>query len=567
MVFYYAIRGGQCLNDSKHITLSSDDIICYVGRDKHENEHLIKYGWPGDIWYVLHRQWPSYLLPKCRFLTTFAPLILILLFGRFHVEGLSSAHVYFRLRNTDTVSSIPVDDLPPDSVYDMMQICKNNSIAGCKLSSCKMVYTPHSNLKKTFDMESGAVTYHNTKLCRYQRCDKDRQRVKELEKTKSKDIDVNYYEEMKANERRIIERKKRQRKGGDGLYDPLQEDIKSTQQKATRQGDKESGLDSGLAALEGLSFAPVSKSAAQPEETDGGMDDAAEPDEPQWVQDEQSRALEPSDDVRFLRERGYPAKEAAVACNSNKSRVSALRKLYNPECVDASSSDIPEEVTVARQEEKEVLLAMFGEDETATFGDIDNENSLDVVLPITAYEPPDRYEVPPPLMLEVYVDNDIAPRYPSEPPVLALVGGGFSEEHLRELTDRVKAEATEKAADEPGEPQIFNLLTFVGEAAEQIVEEETAELEAAKKKRLEEQREAAAKQREAEAEKRKKDPASVGSAAFANDAERRAYAKDVVAAGAYSKPGGGNDGAKKNAPRKKYDTGVSDQSLINDLFG
>ena len=206
MVFYYAIRGGQCLNDSKHITLSSDDIICYVGRDKHENEHLIKYGWPGDIWYVLHRQWPSYLLPKCRFLTTFAPLILILLFGRFHVEGLSSAHVYFRLRNTDTVSSIPVDDLPPDSVYDMMQICKNNSIAGCKLSSCKMVYTPHSNLKKTFDMESGAVTYHNTKLCRYQRCDKDRQRVKELEKTKSKDIDVNYYEEMKANERRIIER-------------------------------------------------------------------------------------------------------------------------------------------------------------------------------------------------------------------------------------------------------------------------------------------------------------------------------------------------------------------------
>ena len=534
MVFYYSIRGGQCLNDSKDITLSSDDIICYVGRDKHENEHLIKYGWPGDCW--------------------------------FHVDGLSSAHVYFRLRNTDIVSSIPVDDLPPDSVYDMMQICKNNSIAGCKLSSCKMVYTPHSNLKKTFEMESGAVTYHSTKLCRYQRCDKDRQRVKELEKTKSKDVDVNYYEEMKANERRIVERKKRQRKGGDGLYDPLQEDIKATQQKATRQGDNESGLDSGLAALEGLSFAPVAKSAAQPEETDGGMDNAADPDEPQWVQDEQSRALEPSDDVRFLRERGYPAKEAAVACNTIKSRVLALRKLYNPEYVDASSSDIPEEITMARQEEKEVLLAMFGEDEMATFGDIDNENCLDAALPITAYEPPDRYEEPPPLMLEVYVDNGIAPMYPNEPPALALVGGGFSEGHLRELTDRVKAEAAEKGADEPGEPQIFNLLTFVGEAADQIVEDETAELEAAKKKRLEEQRAAATKQREADAEKRQKDPALVGSAAFANDAERRAYAKDIVAAGTYGKPDG-NDGAKKNAPRKKYHTGVSDQSLINDLFG
>merc|ERR1712070_93900 len=107
-------------------------------------------------------------------------------------------------------------------------------------------------------------------------------------------------------------------------------------------------------------------------------------------------------------------------------------------------------------------------------------------------------------MLEVYVDNGIASMYPNEPPVLALVGGGFSEEHLRELTDRVKAEAAEKVADEPGEPQIFNLLTFVVEAADQIVEDETAELEAAKKKRLEEQRAAATKQREADAEKRQK---------------------------------------------------------------
>ena len=34
---------------NSHITLSSSDIICYVGRDKHENEYLIKYGWPGDM--------------------------------------------------------------------------------------------------------------------------------------------------------------------------------------------------------------------------------------------------------------------------------------------------------------------------------------------------------------------------------------------------------------------------------------------------------------------------------------------------------------------------------------
>jgi hypothetical protein len=42
-----------------------------------------------------------------------------------------------------------MDDLPVKSVYGMMQIVKQNSISGCKLASTKIVYTPHSNLKKT----------------------------------------------------------------------------------------------------------------------------------------------------------------------------------------------------------------------------------------------------------------------------------------------------------------------------------------------------------------------------------------------------------------------------------
>ena len=50
MVFYYEIRGGQCRGNHSHITLDGKrDVTCYVGRDKHENEFLIKYGWPGDV--------------------------------------------------------------------------------------------------------------------------------------------------------------------------------------------------------------------------------------------------------------------------------------------------------------------------------------------------------------------------------------------------------------------------------------------------------------------------------------------------------------------------------------
>ncbi|EGR31345.1 coiled-coil domain protein [Ichthyophthirius multifiliis] len=45
---------------------SSDGHIIYMGKDKYENEDLIKYGWDEDIW--------------------------------FHVDDLSSAHVYLRLK-------------------------------------------------------------------------------------------------------------------------------------------------------------------------------------------------------------------------------------------------------------------------------------------------------------------------------------------------------------------------------------------------------------------------------------------------------------------------------------
>jgi len=38
MVFFYKIRGGPCKGDLNHITLRTEDIVCYVGRDKHENE-------------------------------------------------------------------------------------------------------------------------------------------------------------------------------------------------------------------------------------------------------------------------------------------------------------------------------------------------------------------------------------------------------------------------------------------------------------------------------------------------------------------------------------------------
>eukprot|EP00956_Cyclotella_meneghiniana_P024493 scaffold49246_cov37-Cyclotella_meneghiniana.AAC.1 len=413
---------------------------------------------------------------------------------------------------------------------------------------------------------------------------------------------------MKDNERRIIERRKllmrKQRElmmqsqsseshvgsnhhdnaGGvndNMMYDPILDDLKSAKLKGSRQGDDASGLDAGLEALEGISFGSSSKTSTNGIYQENGSTTTDK--RPLWVQEEELRQREPLKNVRFLRERGYTSSEATVACggigNNNSSAASkmyALKQLYNSSSSNetvASSSDeriveVPEDIVQARIEEKEVLVSMFGfaddDDEAAArFSNLEDENALDVVLPVTAYVPPGRYDFPPPLMLEVYVDNNIAPLYPNEPPVLAVVGGGLPEARLKELTRRIQKEALDRAKDELCEPQIFNLLAFVGEAAEIIVQEETAELEEEQKRILETEKAAAAEARK-EAQKRHQS----SEAKFTSEAERRAFAKEVAAKAATGKPVSKDDDEKKKTGASKYyaGSGVNDRDLCKDLF-
>lgn len=109
MVFYYKTR-----DSSYHV---------YVGKDKYENEQLIQHGWENDVW--------------------------------FHVDKLSSAHVYLRLKDGETIDSIPEGVLE-----DCAQLVKHNSIEGNKIGNVAVVYTYWSNLKKTGDMDVGQVSFH-----------------------------------------------------------------------------------------------------------------------------------------------------------------------------------------------------------------------------------------------------------------------------------------------------------------------------------------------------------------------------------------------------------------------
>lgn len=107
-------------------TVAGTKYTIYMGLDKHENEDLIKYGWPEDVW--------------------------------FHVDKVSSAHVYLRLQTGQTIN-----DVPPEVVSDCAQLVKANSIHGNKMNNVQIVYTPWANLKKTGDMAVGQVGFYRQK--------------------------------------------------------------------------------------------------------------------------------------------------------------------------------------------------------------------------------------------------------------------------------------------------------------------------------------------------------------------------------------------------------------------
>ncbi|KAI0823967.1 cytoplasmic protein [Trametes gibbosa] len=100
--------------------------VIYMGKDKHENEDLIKYAWPQDVW--------------------------------FHVDKLSSAHVYLRMPD-----GMSWEAIPETLLTDCAQLVKANSIEGNKKDNISIIYTPGDNLKKTGDMAIGQVSFHNDK--------------------------------------------------------------------------------------------------------------------------------------------------------------------------------------------------------------------------------------------------------------------------------------------------------------------------------------------------------------------------------------------------------------------
>lgn len=170
MVFYY-----KTSDPSYHV---------YVGKDKYENEQLIAHGWENDVW--------------------------------FHVDKLSSAHVYLRLKDGETIESIPEEVL-----QDCVQLVKHNSIEGNKMGNVAVVYTYWTNLRKTGDMDVGQVSFHNVKAVRRVVVEKRiNEIVNRLNKTKTEafpDLAAQKVARAKELHRRAREAKRKQEEADKAL--------------------------------------------------------------------------------------------------------------------------------------------------------------------------------------------------------------------------------------------------------------------------------------------------------------------------------------------------------------
>mmetsp|Transcript_30830 Transcript_30830/g.72703 ORF Transcript_30830/g.72703 Transcript_30830/m.72703 type:complete len:233 (-) Transcript_30830:520-1218(-) len=173
MVYHFTAEYESASSTEQYPEFQTFDL--YMGKNQSENELLIKYGHPEDVW--------------------------------FHVDDLSSAHVYFRMK-----PGMTMDDIPEEAILDCATMVKANSIAGCKKSEVSVVYTRWKNLKKTHGMADGQVGYHRPDNVRRIRVKKDNFRVKKLEKARTEQLDRVEETLSKSQERRLkeIQRQKKE---------------------------------------------------------------------------------------------------------------------------------------------------------------------------------------------------------------------------------------------------------------------------------------------------------------------------------------------------------------------
>lgn len=122
--------------------------------------------------------------------------------NQFHVDKLSSAHIYLRMAEGDSWESIPSDLLT-----DLGQLTKANSIEGNKKDNITVIYTPWSNLKKDGSMAVGQVSFKDQrKVKRILIAQRENAIVNRLNKTRVETTQPDLFQEKEEHLRQLRKR-------------------------------------------------------------------------------------------------------------------------------------------------------------------------------------------------------------------------------------------------------------------------------------------------------------------------------------------------------------------------
>ncbi|KAK1808318.1 hypothetical protein LTR12_017333 [Friedmanniomyces endolithicus] len=153
----------------------------------------------------------------------------------FHVDNLSSAHIYLRLPPPHSPDQWK--NIPEELLTDCAQLTKANSIEGNKKDNVTVIYTPWSNLKKSGSMATGQVGFKDQKMVRRVYVEKrENAIVNRLNKTK-----VEKYPDLRQE--KADREKEERRKERISAQEKKKEDARLAEERAQLKYQKEHMYD------------------------------------------------------------------------------------------------------------------------------------------------------------------------------------------------------------------------------------------------------------------------------------------------------------------------------------
>ncbi|TKR82869.1 hypothetical protein L596_016543 [Steinernema carpocapsae] len=202
----------------------SPPALLYMGRDKVENEELIRWGWPEDVWFHvdnLRRPTSTFGYHKDRRLKMYRR-------NSSRTAPSSSRPTVSRRHGRRDQTTGSVADRRSNGFQTILHGCKMNEVGVC--------YTMWENLRKTGEMDVGQIGFHSDKAVKRIKVEKKNEIVNRLNKTEIKDHIVDFQAEREARDSKLraVEKAKKR----EFLSKQDEERKKMEQEKEARSYDR-----------------------------------------------------------------------------------------------------------------------------------------------------------------------------------------------------------------------------------------------------------------------------------------------------------------------------------------